>query len=689
MIFAQPLWFWAFALLPLLAVLFFRNERWRAERLQKLVAARLQPRLAGSVSVAKRRGRFLLLLLGAACAIVAAAQPRWGFDWEERKLRGRDVLVAIDVSRSMLANDLAPTRLARARLAAEDLIASLGGDRVGLIAFAGTAFLQAPLTADHAAVLESLRELDPEIIPQGGTNIAEAIRTATEAFGKGESDNRALVIFTDGEELDADAVAGAEKLGGAARVFTVGVGSAEGTIIALPGRDGRTEYVKDAQGQIVKSRLDEGRLRAIAEAAGGFYVALRSGPAEMRRIVSEGLEPMNEHEFDAQLSRRPIERYQWPLAAGTVLLAASLFVGERRRRAGMAVTAGALLFLSLPAEAKNTGVQAYEREDYKGAADLFARQLERRPGNPALHFDLGAAAFKAGDLDKALASFSEAITSPDPALRAKAEYNLANTLALRGGAQKEKPAKLQEWQNALQHYDEALKLAKNEDAKFNRDAVQRLIEELQKEPPKSEEEKKQPQDKKDPSKNDKKEKEDGKGKQEDKSPEQKDSKGEKSKDEPQKPGDEAPKQPQDGGKKEDEQASGGEKKEEAPKQPDAAGGDKKQEEPHDSKDKGGEKPQPGSDPKAGEEKPGGEAGEPMPEPSEPKREGELKGANPPGGKPGDEAQAEAAEEAQAAAENRMTEAQATALLDSQKGEEQRVPLVDPRQPRKARVLRDW
>jgi len=209
--FAHRAWFWAFALYPLLIAFFFRNEARRRVLLQKLVATRLLDRLAGTVSLPKRRWRFALILLGLACFIVSLAQPQYGFTWQEAKRRGRDIIIAIDTSKSMLATDLAPNRLTRAKLAAEDLIQQLQGDRVGVIAFAGSSFLQAPLTADYSAVRESLQELDTDIIPQGGSDIAGAIRTAIEAFGKGESEHRALIIFTDGEELDADGVREAEK----------------------------------------------------------------------------------------------------------------------------------------------------------------------------------------------------------------------------------------------------------------------------------------------------------------------------------------------------------------------------------------------------------------------------------------------------------------------------------------------
>jgi Ca-activated chloride channel family protein len=495
MTFAQPHWLWALALLPLLALLFLLNERRRARLLSQLVAARLVDRLAGNASVWRRRVRFLLLLLGLACATVALAQPRYGFTWQESQRRGRDILLAIDTSRSMLATDLMPNRLQRAKLAAQDLIGQLGGDRVGVIAFAGTSFLQAPLTADYSAVLTSLQELDTEIIPQGGTNIADAIKAAVDAFGKGESDHRALVIFTDGEELDANGMAAAEREREPIRIFTVGVGSADGALIPLPRSGGGTEFVQDQAGQFVKSRLDEDRLRKIAEATGGFYVRLLNGPAEMQQIVREGLAAMTEKDIDAKLSRQPIERYQWPLGAALVFLAASMLLGERKRgaRAALAPRAAAALLLLTPAvEAKNTGLAAYEKEDYQSALETFTKQLRRQPDSEALHFNLGAAAYKAGEYDRALEAFARAVTTPDPQLRARAEYNIGNTLYQRGAAQKERDAKLQEWRGALEHYEEALKVdAKDENAAYNRDLVKRMIEELEKEPPQDQQQQQQ------------------------------------------------------------------------------------------------------------------------------------------------------------------------------------------------------
>src|SRR5262245_4538406 len=167
--FAHPYLFWALTALPALAAVFIMAERARRVALDRLLAARLQPRLAGSVSVGRRRLAFLLFLAGLALCITALAGPRWGVHFEEKKGRGRDVIIAMDTSRSMLAQDMSPNRLERAKFAALDLLNELEGDRVGLVAFAGVAFLQAPLTPDHGAIQETIRALDTENIGQGGS----------------------------------------------------------------------------------------------------------------------------------------------------------------------------------------------------------------------------------------------------------------------------------------------------------------------------------------------------------------------------------------------------------------------------------------------------------------------------------------------------------------------------------------
>ena len=697
--FGQPLWFWAFALFPVLLALFFQGEARRRTQLRLLVAARLQDRLAGSVSVGKRRFRLLLLLLGLSGVIVALAQPRLGYVWEQSQRKGRDVILAIDCSKSMLATDLAPNRLGRAKLAAQDLIDQLQGDRAGLIAFAGSAFLQAPLTVDYSAVLNSLAEVDTDLIPRGGTNIAAAIKTAVEAFGKGESDNRALILFTDGEELDEDAVKAAEALNGMVRIYTVGIGSADGSLIPVPGENGGTDFVKDESGENVKSRLDEERLRKIAESTGGFYLHLGSGLEEMQQIARDGLAQMKEQDIDAKISRRPIERYQWPLAAGLVLLASSLLVGERKRagrretKAAKVLAAAVVLagcFCAPAVEAKNAGVEAYERKDYPGAALEFTRQQQRMPESEALHFNQGATAYKRGEYAKALEAFAKAVTSPDPQLRAAAEYNLGNTLYQRGAAQKDKEPKIKEWKNALQHYDQALNAQpENANAKYNRDLVQRLIDELLKEPPKSDD--KKDQDKKDEKKEDKKNEDqkqpkDGQDKSDQKQNPQDKGKQDQQKQHDQKSqGDQPQPQNQDksGDQKSEQQGKDDKKDGKQDDQQNGDKGEKKDAKNNPQKQGQAKNEQPAMDGKKGEQ------AQPSPDQLDKKLAGDIKPQNGQQPQPSPEQQ-QAAEEAQAAEEGKMTEAQAKGLLDSLKNEDMKVQLLKPGEKRAGgRVLRDW
>jgi Ca-activated chloride channel family protein len=505
MTFGVPQWLWGLLLIPLLIALFIRSERRGLKRLQEFVSARLLPQLAGTVNRPRRMIRFALQLLGLALAIVSLAQPRWGYTFEDVKRKGLDLLIAVDTSRSMLSNDVQPNRLDRVKLAIQDLIGQLQGDRVGLIAFAGRAFLQAPLTIDYDAVVEALSDLDTKTIPEGGTNISSAITLATQSFGKSAMGNRALVVFTDGEELSGDAAKTAKEAADAGvRIFTVGVGTPQGSLIPVTADDGQTSFVKDSSGQVVKSKLDDKRLREIAQATGGFYLHLENGPRSMQEIQNEGLAKMQAAEMDVRLSRRPIERYEWPLGAALIALALSILILERKRAkqrvfavmpardaahgvasgpAGATATVALLImFFSSSAFATAPGLDAYRSGKFEDAYGQFQQTLKTHPESRAedkLQFDSGAAAYKLKDYSKAMESFSQALLSRDIGLQSKGHYNLGNTLYQRGETQKSDDKKLSDWTNALDHYEQTLKLnPQNKEAKENYEYVKKKIEEL-------------------------------------------------------------------------------------------------------------------------------------------------------------------------------------------------------------------
>jgi Ca-activated chloride channel homolog len=505
MSFGAPEWLWAVALIPLLIALSVRAERLGVRRLQEFVSARLLPQLAGTVNRRRRIVRFALQLLGLSLALVSVAQPRWGYTFQDVKRKGLDLLIAVDTSRSMLSNDVQPNRLERVKLAVQDLITELQGDRVGLIAFAGRSFLQAPLTIDYDAVIEAINDLDTKTIPEGGTNISSAITLATQSFGKSAVGNRALIIFTDGEELSGDAVKTAKEAADAGvRIFTVGVGTPQGSLIPVTSEDGQTAFVKDSAGQVVKSKLDDKRLREVAQATEGFYLHLENGPRTMQQLYSEGLAKMQAAEMDVRLSRRPIERYEWPLSAALIALALSILVPERKRvreRAQVAApaasttrsvsgtpataagaTAALFVFLTSFAFAAAPGIDAYQQGKFEDAYKQFQETLKSHPESPAedkLQFDSGAAAYKLKDYNKALESFSQALLTRDSSLQSKGHYNLGNTLYQRGESERSDDKKLSDWTNALDHYEQTLRLdPQNKEAKDNYEYVKRKIEEL-------------------------------------------------------------------------------------------------------------------------------------------------------------------------------------------------------------------
>ena len=505
MSFGSPLWLWALLALPLLAYFFARAEERGAQRLSQFVAPRLLPQLAGTVNRGRRIFRFALFLIILGLVFVSLARPRWGYTYEEVHRKGLDLILAVDVSRSMLSNDVAPNRLERVKLATQDLINDLQGDRVGLIAFAGRAFLQAPLTIDYDAVVDSINDLDTNTIPEGGTNISDAIELATRTYGKTATGNRALIIFTDGEELSGDAVAAARAAADAGvRIFTVGVGTASGSLIPIQGENGGTQFVKDPQGQVVKSKLDEPRLREIARATGGFYLHLENGPQTMHQLWSEGLGKMKVADIDARTAQRPIERYAWPLGAAILLFAIALLINERRRKAGgtdsgapvtrfhkgrrtrpASVAAVTLLLLFVRhSYGASAGLQLYDEQKFPEAYSHFQQTLKDNPDarqTDRIQFDAGAAAYKMKDYNKALQSFSQALLSPNEALQSASHYNLGNTLYERGEAEPNEQKKLTDWQNALQHYTETLKAEpKNKEAKDNYDYVKKKIDDLKK-----------------------------------------------------------------------------------------------------------------------------------------------------------------------------------------------------------------
>lgn len=326
-----PHYLWLLLLVPAAAAFLWLALQRRRAALETFAEHRLLDSIAPT-----HTSRRLVLSAGLVVAaigflVITLAGPKWGFHWEEVHREGIDLMVAIDTSRSMLARDVRPDRLERAKLAVQDLVGQLQGDRIGLIAFAGTSFVQCPLTLDYPAFLESLRAISVGIIPKGGTALGQAIRAGIEAFEGKQGRHTALVIITDGEDHEGDVEAAAQEAANAGiRVYTVGIGTPSGELIEVD-NGGQRGFLKDRQGQVVKSRLDDEALRMIANTTNGAYLLMQGTQVGLEELYDDHISKMDKREISTSMQRRFRERFQIPLAIAFVLLAAEPLVRARRR----------------------------------------------------------------------------------------------------------------------------------------------------------------------------------------------------------------------------------------------------------------------------------------------------------------------------------------------------------------------
>jgi len=324
----HPDWLpWLLLLLPIAWLLLVLTRR-REMRLRRLIAAELIPLLAPAHDPRIIRRRNTLWLLALALAAVALARPQWGFQWQEVKRRGLDIIVVLDTSRSMLAQDIKPDRLQQAKWGVRDLVGKLAGDRIALVTFAGSSFLECPLTIDYAAFLMTLDDAYVGIIPKGGTAISQALRTAAEAFGGDSTADRAIVLITDGEDHEGAPLALVDELKKQnIRIYAVGVGTAEGDLV--PDEAG-TGFLKDRSGNVVKTSLHEDVLGQLALQTGGTYVRSAPGDFGLDRIFDEGIARLKRDEQDSRMIKAYEDRFHWLLAAALLCLTAEAVLQRRK-----------------------------------------------------------------------------------------------------------------------------------------------------------------------------------------------------------------------------------------------------------------------------------------------------------------------------------------------------------------------
>ncbi|MFA5500161.1 MAG: VWA domain-containing protein [Candidatus Omnitrophota bacterium] len=309
---------------------------WAMKRRESLMERFADKNMLGGITptVSMARKVWKMVLTGSAflLCIFALARPQWGFEWQEIKRTGLDLLIAIDVSKSMLARDVKPNRLERTKLAVKDLVKKLNGDRVGLIAFAGTAFLQCPLTIDYNGFLLALDDVNTETIPRPGTSISGAIKEGINAFKGPEKKFKVFILITDGEDLEGDAMKAANEAAQAGiRIYCIGVGTGEGDLIPAIDERGQRVYMADRAGQAVKTRLNEDLLKKIAVATGGSYVHATQSDFGLILLYDKVISKLEKHDLETKMKKHYKERYQIFLGIAIALLLIESLFSERKR----------------------------------------------------------------------------------------------------------------------------------------------------------------------------------------------------------------------------------------------------------------------------------------------------------------------------------------------------------------------
>jgi Ca-activated chloride channel family protein len=493
--FGEPQWLWGLLLLPLLYLWIFHDLRTRKRLLQKIIDQDLWKDLLPDLDWSARFRKGVFWTLGVACIFLALARPQWGKSEETVKISGLDILVILDLSNSMEVEDVVPSRLARAKRTLRKLTERAQGDRVGVIAFAGSAFVVCPLTNDLDYVNQVLDTLTPRMIGRQGTDIGLALKTAAEAMGRGAQDSglpggadsgggpvsKVLLLISDGEDLGGRVEEGLKDLKKqSARLYVFGVGTEKGGQIPVRDEDGVLRGYKRQGSEFVVSRFNPSALKKLASQAGGEYFELSDRESDLEPLFQE-LGKMSRSEVGERKYVIYHERYQIPLTLALLFLGVELTLSLRRRSA---ILAGIVLsvFSWVPSVQAGThpgayidnqdGITALEQGKSDEALEKFGSAQAAEPSSPELKYNLGITHTARENWDAALQELQESrdafLERKDFESASRAEYNIGSAL--------EKKKQIQE---AVRAYRRAIEQAQTaEDKKTETDArirIERLI----------------------------------------------------------------------------------------------------------------------------------------------------------------------------------------------------------------------
>ncbi len=331
MIFAKPEFLYGLVLIPAAALFLWwaRNQQHKA--LSLMGEEKLIRKLTANLNWSGKKWKTVLQVATLALIVIALARPQWGSEVREIQQEGLQVMVALDVSASMLAQDIKPNRLERAKLEIADLMKKLNGDAIGLVLFSGASFIQVPLTTDYNTAFVYLDNARPEVISRPGTVIGDGLRTAWNGFDQEQNSQKVLVLMTDGEDHETDPVAAAQELADdGVLLYTIGFGTPEGEAIPVLDESGNIiDYKKDQNGDVILSSLDEQTLIELAEIGSGEYYRATASGSELGHLLDE-IDRLQTAQFQTRFETNYIERYQLFLGLALVLLVISEMIPERK-----------------------------------------------------------------------------------------------------------------------------------------------------------------------------------------------------------------------------------------------------------------------------------------------------------------------------------------------------------------------
>jgi Ca-activated chloride channel family protein len=460
--------------------------------------------LTGSLDRKRQKLKGYFVMGSLILIIFSLMRPQWGFEWKEVTRSGLDILIALDTSNSMLAEDVKPNRLERSKFAIRDLMKKLQGDRIGLIAFAGNAFLQCPLTVDYSGFALSLDDLDVNTIPKGGTSLSDAVRVAIDSYEGGKKQYKVLVVITDGEDHEGSLMEWAEKAKEKGiKIFAIGIGTKEGELIPIRGESGGITFLKDRKGNVVKTRLDEASLQNLSLTTGGSYVKATNKEFGLDLIYEEKLSQMEKREIKNTMVKRYEERFQISIILALILLCIEPFIIERKkmvRGQGSGVrgektkillillcclsiiSINTVVFAQTEATDNNLkeALSAEQSAEQTIDSDLekYEKAVEKDPDSDIANYNLGTAYYRKGEYEKSLESFMKSLNTEDRDIEARAIYNMANSKYKMGSMQADKDLNgaIEHYKESLEYYKRAMELDESDrDAKYNHELIEQKI----------------------------------------------------------------------------------------------------------------------------------------------------------------------------------------------------------------------